>query len=114
MPPSAAIVAGNSHETGGAGQFLTEFPTFCSLSSSHQIGRVRFQPVLRAQFRPVPATFWGMSKNKSCSKWGILPKLGVWACGLEFFRPLKIDQATHALPARVAARGQIGRDHFQF
>ncbi|CAL9014937.1 unnamed protein product, partial [Prunus brigantina] len=32
----------------------------------------------------VPATFWGMSKNKSCSKWGVLPKLGVWAGGSEF------------------------------
>ncbi|CAL9013223.1 unnamed protein product, partial [Prunus brigantina] len=59
----------------------------------------------------VPATFLGMSKNKSCFKWGVLPKLGVWAGGLEFFRPLEIDQATHALPTRVAAHGQIGGDH---
>ncbi|CAL8155656.1 unnamed protein product [Prunus armeniaca] len=29
-------------------------------------------------------------------------------------RPPGIDQATHALQARVVARGQIGRDHIQF
>ncbi|CAL8995312.1 unnamed protein product, partial [Prunus brigantina] len=99
-PRSAAIVPGIRPEIGCAGQFLTELPTFRSPSSGHQIGRVS----------TVPATFWGMSKNKSCSKWGVLPKLGVWAGGSEFFRSPEIDQATHALPVR----GQIGGDHIQF
>ncbi|KAI5334183.1 hypothetical protein L3X38_024316 [Prunus dulcis] len=35
--------------------------------------------------------------------------------GLQFqgFPHIEIDQATHALPARVAERGQQGGDHFQ-
>ncbi|CAL2272136.1 unnamed protein product [Prunus armeniaca] len=68
-----------------------------------------FQPVLRVQFRPFLASFWGRSKNKSVSKFGVLPKLGVWAGGLEFFLPPGIYQATHVLPAR----GQFGGDHIQ-
>ncbi|BBH02394.1 hypothetical protein Prudu_012938, partial [Prunus dulcis] len=35
--------------------------------------------------RPFPATFWGMSKNKSDSKWGVLPRIGVWSLGSEIF-----------------------------
>ncbi|CAL8993122.1 unnamed protein product, partial [Prunus brigantina] len=64
---SAAIVAGNSHETGGAGQFLTELPSIRSPSSGHQIGPVR-------------------SKNKSGSKWGVIPRKGVLSLDVEFFR----------------------------
>ncbi|CAL8167254.1 unnamed protein product [Prunus armeniaca] len=57
-----------------------EFPSFHSPSSGYQIGRSR-------------------SKNKSGSKLGVLPKLGVWAGGLEFFRPPEISQATQAASA---------------
>ncbi|CAL8082065.1 unnamed protein product [Prunus armeniaca] len=39
--PDPPPVSGNSHETGGAGQFLTELPSVRSPSSGHQIGRVR-------------------------------------------------------------------------
>ncbi|CAL2237042.1 unnamed protein product [Prunus armeniaca] len=42
LPQSAAIVAGIRPETGGAGQFLTELPTFRSPLSGHQIRRVRY------------------------------------------------------------------------
>ncbi|CAL2270010.1 unnamed protein product [Prunus armeniaca] len=56
--------------------------------------QLKFHPVLRVGFRPLPATFWGRSKNKSGYKLGVLPKLGVWAGDLEFFRPPEISQAT--------------------
>ncbi|CAL8167961.1 unnamed protein product [Prunus armeniaca] len=58
-------------------------------------------PSILHQIRPsrISATFWGRSKNKSGSEMGVLPKLGVWADGLEFFRPPEISQATQAAGA---------------
>ncbi|CAL9012360.1 unnamed protein product [Prunus brigantina] len=35
---------------------------------------------------PLPASFWGRSKNKSGSKWGVIPRIGVLSLDLEFFR----------------------------
>ncbi|CAL8168231.1 unnamed protein product [Prunus armeniaca] len=93
----------SSSETGENPPVSINFHNLQSPSSGYQIGRSRsfdsqlkFQPVLRVGFRPLPATFWGRSKNKSGSKLGVLPKLGVWAGGLEFFRPPEISQATQA------------------
>ncbi|CAL2272046.1 unnamed protein product [Prunus armeniaca] len=57
------------------------------------------------RFRPLPSTFWGRSKNKSCSITCDLPNLEVLAGGLEFFRPPKISLGTHALPVSGVARG---------
>ncbi|CAL8163046.1 unnamed protein product [Prunus armeniaca] len=54
----------------------------------------------RLRFRPLPSTFWGRSKNKSCSIACDSPNLEVLACGLEFFRPPKFSLGTHALLAR--------------
>ncbi|CAL2231669.1 unnamed protein product [Prunus armeniaca] len=48
--------------------------------------RVRFQPVFESLFRPFPATFWGRSKNKSGSKYGVLPRIGVLNRDVEIFR----------------------------
>ncbi|KAI5312310.1 hypothetical protein L3X38_041483 [Prunus dulcis] len=44
-------------------------------------------------------TFWGMSKNKSDSKWGVLPRIGVWSLGSEIIRQPKI-----ALDNRICPR----------
>ncbi|CAL8082053.1 unnamed protein product [Prunus armeniaca] len=98
--PSSAVTTASSHrKTQKIVRVLTDFLIARSPSILHQIGRVRnfkrrsfgsqlkFQPVLRVGFRPLPVTFWGRSKNKSGSKLGVLSKLGVWAGGLEFFRP---------------------------
>ncbi|CAL2230119.1 unnamed protein product [Prunus armeniaca] len=52
--------------------------------------------VVRPPNRTIKDSGQGRSKNKSGSKWGVLPKLGVWADGLEFFRPPEISQATQA------------------
>ncbi|CAL8993183.1 unnamed protein product, partial [Prunus brigantina] len=85
---SAAIVAGNSHETGGAGQFLNELPSFRSPSSGHQIGR-------------------GRSQNKSGSKWGVIPRIGVLSLDVEFFRRGVIALGTtrcHRVWRRVGSR----------
>ena len=44
-------------------------------------------------------TFWGMSKNKSDSKWGVLPRIGVWSLGSEIFRQPKIALDTQSASA---------------
>ncbi|CAL8163860.1 unnamed protein product [Prunus armeniaca] len=67
-----------------------DFHNLQSSSSGYQIGRSR-------------------SKNKSGSKLGVLPKLGVWASGLEFFRPPEISQATQAVSAWAALEHQLTR-----
>ncbi|CAL8157488.1 unnamed protein product [Prunus armeniaca] len=67
--------------------------------------RFRVRSVLGSRFRPLPAIFRGMSKNKSDSKWGFTPRIGSLAGGLEFFRSLEITQGTHALPARGPGHG---------
>ncbi|CAL8076405.1 unnamed protein product [Prunus armeniaca] len=67
--------------------------------------QVRVRPDFGMRFRPLPVSFWGTSKNKSDSKLGVLPRVGVWAHDLEVFRRCDIALDTHALPARVAARG---------
>ncbi|CAL2246534.1 unnamed protein product [Prunus armeniaca] len=35
--------------------------------------------------RPLPASFWGRSKNKSGSKYGVLPRIGVLSRDVEIF-----------------------------
>ncbi|CAL2241681.1 unnamed protein product [Prunus armeniaca] len=48
--------------------------------------QVRVRPDFGMRFRPLPVSFWGTSKNKSDSKLGVLPRVGVWAHDLEVFR----------------------------
>ncbi|CAL8132042.1 unnamed protein product [Prunus armeniaca] len=67
--------------------------------------RVRVRPDFGMRFRPLPVSFWGTSKNKSDSKLGVLPRVGVLSRDLQFFRRCDIALDTRALPARVAARG---------
>ncbi|CAL8149173.1 unnamed protein product [Prunus armeniaca] len=43
-------------------------------------------PIFGLRFRPLPSTFWGMSKNKSCSTLCAEVLHG----GLEIFRPPKL------------------------
>ncbi|CAL2231670.1 unnamed protein product [Prunus armeniaca] len=86
---SAVVVAGNRHETGRFGQFLTEFRGARSPSSGHRFRRVS-----------VDSSIYELGFNRfsgHCSG---------------HFRPVFGD--THALSARVAAREQIGRDPIQF
>ena len=52
-------------------------------------------------------TFWGMPKNKSDSKWGVLARVGVWSLGSEIFRPPGIALDTQSCP-RVLER--VGED----
>ena len=59
--------------------------------------------------RPFSATFWDMSKNKSDSKWGVLPRIGVWSLGSEIFRPPEIALDTQSCP-RVLERMGEGTD----
>ncbi|CAL2253610.1 unnamed protein product [Prunus armeniaca] len=63
-----------------------------------------FRPILGSRFRPLPISFWGRSKNKSGSKLGVIPRVGVLSRDFEFFRRKVIALDTHALPSRVAAR----------
>ncbi len=44
-------------------------------------------------------TFWGLSKNKSDSKWGVLPRVGVWSLGSEIFRHTRIALDTRSVRA---------------
>ncbi|CAL8112358.1 unnamed protein product [Prunus armeniaca] len=73
---------------------------------------MRFQPVFKLNFRPLPLIIWGMYKNKSGSKLGVLPRVGVLALDLEVFRRCDIALDTQALPTRVAARGHGSLGHF--
>ncbi|CAL2243333.1 unnamed protein product [Prunus armeniaca] len=88
-----------------SGQILTAFPSRRSLSFLHQNGRMRFRPVFKLNFQPLPLIIWGMSKNKSDSKLGVLPRVGVLARDSKIFQRCDIALDTHALPARVAAHG---------
>ena len=57
--------------------------------------------------RPVPATFCGMSKNKSDSKWGVLPRIGVWSLGSEIFRRTLIALDTRSARACGGAWARV-------
>ncbi|CAL9025470.1 unnamed protein product, partial [Prunus brigantina] len=50
---SAVVVAGNRHETGRFGQFLTEFYGARSPSSGHRFRRVRLESSFHSFSRPV-------------------------------------------------------------
>ncbi|CAL8138695.1 unnamed protein product [Prunus armeniaca] len=76
-----------------------------SPSSGRHFWRSRVRPDFGMRFRPLPVSFWGTSKNKSDSKLGVLPRVGVLSRDLQFFRRCDIALDTSALPARVAARG---------
>ncbi|KAI5325111.1 hypothetical protein L3X38_034185 [Prunus dulcis] len=74
----------------------------CLLGRIRWIGSVaigflnlKFQPIFGLYFWPLPVTFWGRSKNKSGSKYGVLPRVGVWSRGLKFFRRAEIALDTH-------------------
>ncbi|CAL2247444.1 unnamed protein product [Prunus armeniaca] len=71
---------------------------------------VRFQQTFGSLFRPLPASFWGRSKNKSGSKCGFLPSIGVLSRAVEIFRQSVIASGNHALPARVVARGHYSSE----
>ncbi|CAL2252716.1 unnamed protein product [Prunus armeniaca] len=56
-------------------------------------------PIFGLRFRPLPSTFWGMSKNKSCSTL-CADHVGIsfaWRFG--DFPTTEITLGTHALPA---------------
>ncbi|CAL9000166.1 unnamed protein product, partial [Prunus brigantina] len=87
------------------GPFLPRFFGACSGDSGHQFLRSRYD--FSSIFQAL-AVCWGTSKNKSDSKLGVLPRVGVLALDLEVFRRCDIALDTHALPARVAARRHCG------
>ncbi|KAI5332967.1 hypothetical protein L3X38_023096 [Prunus dulcis] len=51
-------------------------------------------PVLGSRFQPLPVSFWGRSKNKSGSKYGVIPRVRVWSRGFEIFRRCVITLGT--------------------
>ncbi|CAL2240284.1 unnamed protein product [Prunus armeniaca] len=78
-----------------------------SLSILHQFGRIRLVdsrfeilPVLGSRCWPLPVTFWGRPNNKSDSKWGFTPRVGVLARDFEVFPASVIALHTHTLPGR--------------
>ena len=70
--------------------------------------RIENRPNFGRRDRPFSATFWGMSKNKSDSKWGVLPGIGVWSLGSEIFRPLGIALDTRICPRVLGRVGEGG------
>ncbi|CAL8105237.1 unnamed protein product [Prunus armeniaca] len=106
-PPAAVISPENEEKSSGFDRnfagFVLRRPT---TDSGKQLDlRIGFRPDFGMRFRPLPVSFWGTSKNKSDSKLGVLPRVGVLSRDLWFFRRCDIALDTHALPARVAARG---------
>ncbi|CAL9012362.1 unnamed protein product, partial [Prunus brigantina] len=86
------------------GRFLPRFSGARSSDFGHQILRSRqldlrigFRPNFGMRFRPLSVSFWGTSKNKSDSKLGVLPRVGVLSHDSEFFRRWIIALDTHAL-----------------
>ncbi|CAL8151123.1 unnamed protein product [Prunus armeniaca] len=102
--PAAVIPPENKEKSSG---FDRKFAGFVLRRPATDFGKVR--PVLGSRFRPLPVSFWGTSKNKSDSKLGVLPRVGVMSRDSWFFRRCDIALDTHALPARVAARGHCSR-----
>ncbi|CAL2236105.1 unnamed protein product [Prunus armeniaca] len=112
-------IAGNCRKTAG---FYPDFPELvpaipatksCDQGMRRQLDlRIEFRPDFGMRFRPLPVSFWGTSKNKSDSKLGVLPRVGVLSRDLWFFRRCDIALDTHALPARVAARGHCSGGAF--
>ncbi|CAL2239181.1 unnamed protein product [Prunus armeniaca] len=96
---ATAIAAGFRWKELEIAPVLAETSWRRSLSSDHHFRQVRYG---------FSSTFRALADG-----WGVTPRVGVWAGGLEFFRLPDIDQTTHALPARVAGRGRMGGDHFQ-
>ena len=47
---------------------------------------MKFWPIFGLRDQPLPVIFWGRSKNKSGSKYGVIPRVGVWSRGFEIFR----------------------------
>ncbi|CAL2248434.1 unnamed protein product [Prunus armeniaca] len=108
VPPPAAVISPENEEKSSG--FDRNFAGFVlrrpATDSGKQLDlRIGFRPDFGMRFRPLPVSFWGTSKNKSDSKLGVLPRVGVLSRDLWFFRRCDIALDTHALPARVAARG---------
>ncbi|CAL8151797.1 unnamed protein product [Prunus armeniaca] len=109
---ASSDTAGKCRKTAG---FYPDFPELvptipatksCDQGMRRQLDlRIGFRPDFGMRFRPLPVRFWGTSKNKSDSKLGVLPRVGVLSRDWWFFRRCDIALDTHALPARVAARG---------
>ncbi|CAL8138654.1 unnamed protein product [Prunus armeniaca] len=111
LPPAAVISPENEEKSSG---FDRKFAGFVlrrpATDSGKQLDfRIGFRPDFGMRFRPLPVRFWGTSKNKSDSKLGVLPRVGVLSRDSWFFRRCDIALDTHALPARVAARGHCSR-----
>ena len=66
---------------------------------------------IRPNFGPskllFPVTFWGWSKNKSDSKWGVLPRVGVWSLGSKIFRRTVIALDTRSARACGGAWARV-------
>ncbi|CAL8141066.1 unnamed protein product [Prunus armeniaca] len=104
VPPPAAVVSPENEEKSSG--FDRKFAGFVLRRPAAIFGdQVRVRPDFGMRFRPLPVSFWGTSKNKSDSKLGVLPRVGVLSRDLQFFRRCDIALDTRALPARVAARG---------
>ncbi|CAL8151052.1 unnamed protein product [Prunus armeniaca] len=108
VPPPAAVISPENEEKSSG--FDRNFAGFVlrrpATDSGKQLDlRIGFRPDFGMRFRPLPVSFWGTSKNKSDSKLGVLPRVGVLSRDSWFFRRWVIALDTHALPARVVARG---------
>ncbi|CAL2228348.1 unnamed protein product [Prunus armeniaca] len=104
VPSPAAVISPENEEKSSG--FDRNFAGFVLRRPAAIFGdQVRVRPDFGMRFRPLPVSFWGTSKNKSDSKLGVLPRVGVLSRDLWFFRRWVIALDTHALPARVAVRG---------
>ncbi|CAL8169148.1 unnamed protein product [Prunus armeniaca] len=106
-PPAVGISPENRREKLGFARNFAGFVLRRPATDSGKMSdlRIGFRPDFEGRFRPLPVSFWGTYKNKSDSKLGVLPRVGVLSRDLWFFRRWVIALDTHALAARVAARG---------
>ncbi|CAL2276195.1 unnamed protein product [Prunus armeniaca] len=118
VPPPAAVMSPENEEKSSG--FDRNSPASFSVvrppipaSERRQLDlRIGFRPNFGMRFRPLPVSFWGTSKNKSDSKLGVLPRVGVLSRDLWFFRRWVIALDTHALPARGRRVGIVVEGHF--
>ncbi|KAI5345233.1 hypothetical protein L3X38_013110 [Prunus dulcis] len=90
LPPPAAAISPEFGEE-AADVVRSSQPPICLLRPLFQ----SIQPSFDLRDRPLLVSFWGRSKNKSGSKYGVIPRVGVWSRGFKCFRRGVIALDTH-------------------